>query len=99
MPNAKQSSISLQFAHDIVRAWFLPNMNSQRDVFKYLGRNTDSGTMTFYRKQAEEMTGITLPPHNNKYNEVRFLCWDLNYNLIWLFRMPFVLLDILLPIV
>ena len=70
MPNAKQSSISLQFAHDIVRAWFLPNMNSQRDVFKYLGRNTDSGTMTFYRKQAEEMTGITLPPHNNKYNEV-----------------------------
>ena len=70
MPSTNRSSISLAFAHDIVRAWNLPNMKSQKDVFTYLGKTTDSGTMSFYRQQAEEMTGIQLLPHNNKSNYV-----------------------------
>ncbi|QDP61026.1 MAG: hypothetical protein Tp1123DCM1511741_15 [Prokaryotic dsDNA virus sp.] len=70
MPSTKKSSISFQFAQDIVRAWNLPNMTSQKDVFEYLGKNTDSGTMSFYRKQAEEITGIELLPHNNKFNQM-----------------------------
>ncbi|MGI9572272.1 MAG: hypothetical protein ACR2L5_02995 [Candidatus Actinomarinaceae bacterium] len=70
MPSTNRSTISKQFAHDIVRAWNLPQMKCQRDVFEYLGKATDSGTMSFYRKQAEEVTGIQLPPHNNKHNQV-----------------------------
>ena len=70
MPSKDRSSISMQFAQDIVRAWHLPNMKCQKDVFTYLGKITDSSTMSFYRQQAEEMTGIELKPHNNKYNEI-----------------------------
>ena len=70
MPKKGRSSISMQFAQDIVRAWNLPNMNSQKDVFEYLGKQTDSGTMSFYRSEAEEMTGVELPAHNNKYNVI-----------------------------
>ena len=70
MPSKDRSSISKATAHDIVRAWNLPNMTCQKDVFEYLGLSTDSGSMTFYRQQAEEMTGIRLLPHNNKYNKV-----------------------------
>ncbi len=69
MPSTNRSSISLKTAHDIVRAWNLPDMKSQKDVFSYLGLSTDGGTMSFYRKQAEEMTGIELKPHDNKYNQ------------------------------
>lgn len=70
MPSKDRSSISKATAHDIVRAWNLPNMTCQKDVFQYLGLSTDSGSMTFYRQQAEEITGIRLLPHNNKYNKV-----------------------------
>ena len=70
MPSTNRSSISLAFAHDIVRAWNLPNMKSQKDVFTYLGKSTDSSSMSFYRQQAEEMTGVQLLPHDNKCNYV-----------------------------
>ena len=70
MPSTNRSSISLATAHDIVRAWNLPNMKKQKDVFEYLGLSTDSGTMSFYRQQAEELTGIQLLPHNNNRNVV-----------------------------
>jgi hypothetical protein len=70
MPSTNRSSISLATAHDIVRAWNLPNMTKQKDVFEYLGLSTDSGTMSFYRQQAEELTGIQLLPHNNNRNVV-----------------------------
>ena len=70
MPSTDRSGISLATAHDIVRAWNLPEMKSQKDVFTYLGLSTDSGTMSFYRAQAEEMTGIRLLPHNNNRNAV-----------------------------
>tara|TARA_R100000655_G_scaffold40580_2_gene76317 strand:- start:13353 stop:14378 length:1026 start_codon:yes stop_codon:yes gene_type:complete len=70
MPSTNASSISLNTAHQIVRAWHLPQMTCQKDVFEYLGMSTDSGTMTFYRQQAEELTGKTLLPHKNKYNYV-----------------------------
>jgi len=70
MPSTNRSTISMQFAQDIVRAWNLPQMKCQKDVFQYLGKATDSGTMSFYRKQAEEMTGIQLVPHDNKHNQV-----------------------------
>lgn len=63
------SGISMATAQDIVRAWNLPHMKRQQDVFEYLGLCTDSGTMSFYRQQAEEMTGIMLKPHENKYNK------------------------------
>ena len=53
MPSTNMSSISLATAHDIVRAWNLPGMKKQKDVFEYLGLSTDSGTMSFYRQQAE----------------------------------------------
>jgi hypothetical protein len=43
-------------------------MKKQKDVFEYLGLSTDSGTMSFYRQQAEELTGIKLMPHNNNRN-------------------------------
>ncbi len=68
MPSKNRSSISKAFAHDIIRAWNLPGMKKQKDVFTYLGKSTDSATMTFYRQQAEEMTGVELKPHDNKYN-------------------------------
>ena len=70
MPSTNRSTISMQFAQDIVRAWNLPQMKCQKDVFEYLGKETDSGTMSFYRKQAEEITGIQLLPHKNKFNQV-----------------------------
>ena len=70
MPSSNKSGISLKTAHDIVRAWHLPGMEKQKDVFEYLGLSTDSGTMTFYRQQAEELTGIELKPHNNKFNQI-----------------------------
>jgi len=65
MPSTNRSSISLATAHDIVRAWNLPGMKKQKDVFEYLGLSTDSGTMTFYRQQAEELTGVRLAPHSD----------------------------------
>jgi len=68
MPSSDRSSISITTAHDIVRVWNLPQMHCQKDVFEYLGLSTDSGTMTFYRQQAEEITGQTLLPHTNKSN-------------------------------
>jgi|TARA_A100000172_G_scaffold76896_1_gene60792 hypothetical protein len=70
MPSSDRSSISITTAHDIVRVWNLPQMHCQKDVFEYLGLSTDSGTMTFYRQQAEEITGKTLLPHTNKSNYV-----------------------------
>ena len=70
MPSSNRSSISLATAHDIVRAWNLPNMKCQKDVFTYLGLATDSGSMSFYRQQAEELTGVPLLPHDNKFNYV-----------------------------
>jgi len=41
MPSTNRSSISLATAHDIVRAWNLPGMKKQKDVFEYLGLSTD----------------------------------------------------------